>query len=344
MYAIRRDILQVAKISIRLTTDTTRSIIATLADMSFMSIQAANHKSKAMTTATLPIADPIADELERNGIAQRTLEELPEHIYHARPEYSTSMLKLLPNDPETFNGRHILKLPEFQFKPTKFTDLGTAGHGMILQGEAPPIIPADALSKTGSRQGGAWKDFADEHKGEVWLKESEAEPLKWMTESLDKTRKARALLDMPGLTEQSVFWRSDIGNFPMRGRIDRLAGGSETPLILDLKLTSNASPEKFFWHARDMGYHYQAASYMWAVREVLGVEPVGFVFIVGEYQVPYRWFTYQVTDAFLDEGWIVLHEALASLQERLKSGNWLREDRDDLLPLNLPQKTNHHAF
>ncbi len=296
------------------------------------------------TTTIAPVQDPIAAELEREGFAQRTLDELPEVEYHQRPEYSTSMLKLLPDDPETFNGRHILKLPDFQFKSTKFTDLGTAAHAMILQDTPPPIIPADVLSESGARQGGAWKDFAADHEGEVWLKESEAEPLKWAMESLSTTRKARTLLDMPGLTEQSVFWMSDIGNFPMRGRLDRLVGTAEKPLILDLKLTSNSSPEKFFWHARDMGYHYQAASYMWAVREVLGVEPVGFVFIVGEYDVPYRWFTYKATEAFLDAGWMALRESLAVLKERLESNNWLREDRDNLIPLDLPGKSTYHAF
>jgi exodeoxyribonuclease VIII len=295
-----------------------------------------------MAATTQPTSDPIAAELEQNGTAQRTLEELPEHLYHARPEYSTSMLKLLPDDPEMFYGRHVLKLPEFQFQPTRFTDLGTAGHAMILQGTPPPIIPADVLSKTGARQGNAWKDFADEHAGEVWLKESEAEPLKWMVESLKKTKKARALLDIPGLTEQSMFWTFD--NLRLRGRLDRLIVNGDSAMVLDLKLTSNASPEKFFFHAEDMGYHYQAAAYMWAVREVLGIEPSGFIFIVGEYQVPYRWFTYKATESFIETGWLRLREAIAVMKERTESDNWLREDRDLLIPLSISEKRNYHAF
>jgi hypothetical protein len=292
-----------------------------------------------MTTTTQPIADPIAVELEHEGVAHRTCDELPEEVYHARPEYSTSMLKLLPGDPETFFGRHVLRLPDFQFKPTQYVNFGTVAHGMFLQDKATPIIPVDVLSKSGARQGGAWKDFAADHEGEIWLKAEEAEPLKRLQDSLEDTGKAKELLALPGKTEHSVFWQSDIGGFNLRGRLDRLVLMGDKAIVLDLKLTNNLSPEKFYWHAADMGYHYQAASYMWAVREVFDVEPTAFVFIVGEYNAPYRWFTYEASSEFLDAGWIALRESLAALRHRLDTNNWIRDDRSRLLSLKFPQKS-----
>jgi len=290
-----------------------------------------------MSTATEVVADPITAELLAEGTAQRTWQELPEHLYHRRPEWSKSQWCILPDEPELFEGRCVRRIENWQVKPTRDMEFGTAIHGSVFQGEPLKIIPSDVLSKSGAKSGGNWLAWKDEHPEDGWLKESDADPYKWVIESVMRNKKARALLDLPGLCEHSIFWQHPNLDLMLRGRIDKYCQVGNG-IIVDLKTSSDPSPESFPWKCLDFAYHSQAAAYSWGASEVFGVQPETFLFIVVGNVPPYNCHVYQPDSDAIDLGWTRMQEALHDLDARLKSGNWLREDRDSIKRLTLPKK------
>jgi exodeoxyribonuclease VIII len=299
-----------------------------------------NHERqlRIMKTASVGI-DPIALELEREGVAQRTWQELPEGIYHARPEWSKSQWCILPDEPELFEGRYIRHLPDpWPVKPTAAMEFGTAIHGTLLQGLPLKIIPPEVLSKSGSKAGGEWKQWAEEHDGgQGWLKAQDADPYKWAIDSVMANKKARALLELPGLCEHSIFWRHDNLDLYQRARIDKYCqvGGG---LVVDLKTSTKPTPDSFPFACLDFKYHEQAASYSEGVEHVFGTMPEAFLFIVVGNVPPYACHVYQPDQEMMELGWTKTQEALQDLAARLKSGRWLREDRQYIQKLSLPKR------
>ena len=289
-----------------------------------------------MDTNTL---DPIDAELNRNGVAMRTADELPDHIYHHRPEWSYSQIKMLPDEPEMFYGRHVAKWPTYQLKPSPNMILGTAVHDALLLQNKLQIIPESVLSKSGSKAGVAWKEFEAEHAGEIWLKESEAAPARAMLESVQNHRKARMLLEMPGQSELALFWTHEYTGLRLRGKLDRLIDFGDGKAIIDLKCTNDPSPEKFCWTCLDFRYHYQVGMYRDGVENVIGCErPPTFIFVVVGYDPPYRVCVYTAEADMADLGTIRVNEALLDLSQRLKANDWNDAYHDRILPLSLPAK------
>jgi len=282
-------------------------------------------------------ADSITVELAAEGTAQRTWEELPEHLYHARPEWSKTQWCLLPDEPELFEGRHIKHIEAWQVKPSAAMEFGSAIHASILQGQPLKIIPADVLSKSGSRAGGAWTEWKSAHPEDGWLKEADADPYRWAIDSVMRNRRARALLELPGLCEHSIFWQHPSLDLFLRARLDKYCQVGNG-VVLDLKTTADPSPESFPFKCLDYAYHLQAAAYMWGVEEVLGVRPDAFAFIVVGNTPPFNCHVYQPDDEFLTVGYTRMADALHDLDRRLKSGDWTREDRDFTKILFLPKK------
>jgi RecB family exonuclease len=290
------------------------------------------------------IADPITEELEREGVAFRTHDQLPEWLYHGRPEWSKSQFGLLPEEPELFYGRHILKLPDWQLEESPQMRLGTAVHEAVLLKQDVKIIPADVLSKSGSRAGAAWKQFEEEHAGEVWLRESEADPVKRAVEAVRKRKFARRLLEAEGESELSIFWKDELTNLPLRGRIDRLCKiGSG--IVLDLKTANDPTSAGFPWKCLDLKYDVQAATYMYGATQVFGVVPDCVVFIAVEVSPPYRCRIHEASqDDLLTPGYIKMKEALLDLQFRLESNNWETADAESVHTLRLPKPKTGRTF
>lgn len=281
-------------------------------------------------------ADPITAALERDGTATFAWDELQEEFYHGRPELAVSQLKLLPDQPELFYGRHVAKWPDWQMEPTASMDLGTAVHEALLLDRLPQVIPDEVLSKSGARSGKAWYEFAAAHRGETWLRQKDADQVRRIVDGCKATPKAAALLAFEGLPEHSLFWHENNTGLACRGRLDKLL--PDVQLIVDLKTANDSSPERWPWHAIDLGYHLQAASYCEAAKACYGFDEVAFVFIVVESDVPYRTFTYQCNEDFLTLGFTRWQEALHDYQDRMRDNCWVREDRTRILKLSPPRK------
>ncbi|POE22838.1 exodeoxyribonuclease VIII [Pectobacterium odoriferum] len=86
---------------------------------------------------------------------------------------------------------------------------------------------------------------------------------------------ARALLDMPGYSEPSIYWIDDETENLLKIRPDRLV--KDRPIILDLKKTADMD-RLLRWHIEEFRYHVQDAMYSDGAQHHFG-EPYSFVFI-----------------------------------------------------------------
>jgi hypothetical protein len=286
-----------------------------------------------------PIAppDPITEEVDANGVAIRRINELSENAYRSRPEWSISQAKILPEEPELFWGRYIAKLADYQMKPSPAMNIGTAVHESLLQNIPLRVIPASVLSSSGAKQGNKWKEFAEEHKGEAWLKEDEAEPIKRCIDSVMNDRKARALLELPGDCELAIFRRDEWTGLRRRHRLDKLIRVGNG-IVLDLKTAADPTDYGFPFACLDHKYHVQAADYMEAAEAALGGVPEAFIFIAVQPAAPYICQVYTSRPSMLELGYMRLRECLNDLKARLDTGDWYRAGHGNLQVLDLPKK------
>jgi hypothetical protein len=205
--------------------------------------------------------------------------------YHSRPELSSTGARLL--------------LPEYDGSPAKFKyregrefttpafDVGKAVHSLAL-GVGPRAVayPDDVLASNGAASTKAAKDWADaiRFEGNIPMKASELRPIYGMADAVLAHPTARALFDLAGSREVSVF--NVVDDVPVRARFDALT--DETPqgvFGIDLKTSSkSADGDSFTRSVIDYGYHVQQEWYRDVYRPFGEIQ---FVFVVVETTAPY---------------------------------------------------------
>jgi exodeoxyribonuclease VIII len=211
--------------------------------------------------------------------------DLPDADYHARPELSSTGARLL--------------LPEFGGSPAKFKyrqgreytsaafDVGKAVHAAVLGVGAEAVAyPDDVLASNGAASTKAAKDWADgvRFEGKIPMKAADLRPITGMSEAVLRHPTARALFELPGHREVSVF--SEVDGVKVRARFDALT--DETPngvFGIDLKTSSDsADGDTFTKTVVKYGYHVQQEFYKDAYRPHGDIE---FVFVCVETTAPY---------------------------------------------------------
>lgn len=255
--------------------------------------------------------------------------------YHARAEWSSSQLKLLPDEPELFGKRHIEKHPAYQFKPTTSTKLGTAVHDIVLEHKQVVMIPREVLRRQKKpkcpgeynyvKAGDDWDAFEEEHTGSVLCKSDD--PILHMVESIRKEHCAREWLDSEGPVEQSMIYHDEVSGLDLRARLDKLSDlGSSKCALLDVKST-NKDPYSKREIARviyDLGYYKQAEWY-WDAAEKWGWEVMVFLFVWVRNTPPYECHVTELDVDVLGLGRVQNIVARHSLAERLETNNWKPE-------------------
>ena len=138
--------------------------------------------------------------------------------------------------------RYALTAPRTE---TPAMRLGTVVHALVFGQEAPPIWD-------GTRRGKDWELFKADNPGTI-ITADEAQLAGNIAAAVVANDQARRVLD--GLHEQRIDWT--VAGRDCTGRVDVLGAN----WISDLKVTADASPERFPFHARRMGYHAQLAWY-----------------------------------------------------------------------------------
>ena len=251
---------------------------------------------------------------------------MPADEYHARPEWSHSQRKLLPNHPELFHGYHVTH--EWEFKQTDDMWLGECLHAVCLEGKSIVEIPDYALTSNGQRRGKAWEAWQAEHANDFYLLPKEAERVLAMRDGLMADPKCRAFLEAEGQCEASYFYIDEETGLQCRARVDKLATFGRIAIIGDLKAT-NIDPtdaRQVGLKVLEMGYHRQGAEYTEAVGEVDGETPDGFGFLFVRNRVPYNARLWVLKSEDIELGWRQNHAALRDLRRRLDSNDWIEGD------------------
>lgn len=166
--------------------------------------------------------------------------------------------------------------------------MGRLAHSCFLGSHVPVVYPGD-------RRGNAWKEFKAAHEGKDIVTEKEFQIASDMAAALHQHKEARRLL--MGKREETI-------HFTISGRLcratpDAYAGGADLP---DLKSTSDASPEKFPWHALRMGYPAQLAFYKDGIIAAGKGNPSRLFIVAIEVKAPHAICVHQLTERAEDLG------------------------------------------
>jgi hypothetical protein len=120
-------------------------------------------------------------------------------------------------------------------------------------------------------------------------------------------------------------------------------------LILDIKTTDDASPDRWKWSAVDYGYHRQAFIYQGANElSHANKEPVResyrFIFAVVEKPkpstrgIPPTVALYELDDATMRMGAEDTHRLVQDYETRRETNNWQQLYSSGIVPLRLPRR------
>lgn len=184
--------------------------------------------------------------------------------------------------------------------PTKAMDTGTICHTLILgKGARFKVFDFKDWRTNDAKDA----KVAARSSGHVPILRHDYEEAKAIAAAVLAQLAGRDIV-LDGVSEQAMEWTEDSlhGLVKCRGMMDHLK--IDKGLILDLKLTENASPSAVERTAENMGYGIQRAAY---VRGVERVRPdlagrVRFVFIFAEPEPPYAMSLYEGDGTFRELG------------------------------------------
>ena len=255
--------------------------------------------------------------------------------YHARPEWSQSQFKLLPDHPDLFHGFHIAR--RWTVEVTDDMELGTQLHGVWLEKKPLLIIPPEALTSNGQRRGKAWESWCQEHRDNPGLLPRDADRIQAMADGGMADPVVRGLIEAEGEVEHTIVWTDAETGLPLRGRLDKMARFDGGYQIMDIKSTSIDPGDMRAVSAKiwTMKYHQQAACYIDAATLLYGA-PLCFVFVFVRNRPPFNAVAWALNENDIDLGRRHNRSALVDLRRRLHCGDWNGSRFGFLNPVSLP--------
>lgn len=131
-----------------------------------------------------------------------------------------------------------------------------------------------------------------------------------------------------GKAEQSLFWQDKETGVWCKCRPDFLP---DNPVIVpDYKTSKDITPDAFKKDFFNYAYHMQAAWYSTGIKEVTGVEPEHFFFVVQAKEKPYQVAIYDLDKASIKLGDNLNRVALRKLANCLDKNKWPGYDEQAL--------------
>lgn len=175
---------------------------------------------------------------------------------------------------------------------------GTALHAYLLGGEKRVVVYDGGARNPRFK---AWQAFQAAHRDKHILIPSELESVAGMRASLERHARAMWLLD--GIQERTITW-TDAGRACM-GTPDVVIPKGDRRILVELKTTRTAHPERFVWECRRHAYHAQVAWYRRGVELAgdYGPDPIDEVYIVAvESTAPYPVTVFRLDEESLTVG------------------------------------------
>lgn len=263
--------------------------------------------------------------------------------YHALPQVSASQLVTLRRSPLHFWDRYINpNKPVIEPTPAMF--LGTLAHAAILEPQefdSRYIVLPDGIDRRTKEGKALYESIVatgkEPVKSDMWLL------VQGMLGASLRNNTLQAIL-CDALTEHTILYSCNETLEACRARPDiYLPACTEYPhgLILDLKTTTDASPDAFGRRAWDGGMLIQAAHYCAGVYAETGEWPAyGWVAI--ESQRPHALKIYMATPQQMQYGIDERFRLLRIYRECIDSGKWPAYG-DDIAELELPVWANREA-
>jgi hypothetical protein len=210
--------------------------------------------------------------------------------YHADPAVSASHLKAVMQSPYHYWSRYVDPNRK-PVEPTAAMKLGSLAHCAILE-------PDELLQRYGvcaPRNTKAGKEQAERMTAEGMeaVTSSDMALALSMAAAVRNHRAAAALLET-GKAEQSFWWTDTATGMRCKCRPDWYQGST----IVDIKTTTDASPQAFARSVATFGYHIQAAHYL----EGLSDRCQRFVFVAVEKTYPHAVAVYELDSEALALG------------------------------------------
>ncbi len=142
-----------------------------------------------------------------------------------------------------------------------------------------------------------------------------------------------------GQAEQSIFWTDSNTGVKCKGRIDWLGEIKNieyNPFIVDLKSTTDASPEGFQRSITKYRYYVQAAMYLDGLQTITGLHQETFVFAAWEKHSPYASALYYATPEMIEAGRLEYKRLLKIYAKCLESDTWPGYSQE-ILPISMPE-------
>lgn len=257
--------------------------------------------------------------------------DAPGVYFGQRERLSNSGIKELLRCPARFKA---MMDGEEEEKTSPALLLGSLFHAMTLEPESVAGVFA-RRQNPGNTKAGKEEAAAAAEKGVTLVSPDMWAQAEAMAESARANPfLAAALKDANFEAETSIYW--DQNGVPCKARLDGIA---EIPgfgrCVIDLKSTTDASPEGIGRHMADFGYHRQAAWYSHAMAMV--ERPVqAFVFVFVEKDAPYVSTAVTVAEDAIGLAHDEIRRALRLYAECTASGVWPGYTSDIITTIDLP--------
>lgn len=238
--------------------------------------------------------------------------DIPNEDYHAGVGISSSYIRRF--------GQSQLHAIEHKQESSPNLKFGTASHALLVEGQE--AFDKEVKVITGSPYTKAYKEEKAEYEeqGFIVLKESEAEIIHAMKDSM--VYEGNAYLNAKGkIAEASIYWYED--DVLCKCRPDLICPPLNEPnsdnkiVIVDYKTTVSCEPFAFNKSVKKYGYDMQAA---WYRRGLLmaGYDVEDFMFIAQEKVHPYASKVFRITKEQIDFGWTMMENYLEEYKEYQK--------------------------
>lgn len=194
-------------------------------------------------------------------------------------------------------------------EPHAVMRIGRIGHFLAIGGKSLVVYE-------GERRGNAWKDFKARHDGKEIVTSGEVERAQPIADAITSHPLVLELGLLDGEKEKELTWTGHLGR-ACAGTIDVLR-----PLdTVEIKITSNSSPERFTWQSARMLYHGQNAWYRDGARKNgYAIERAWCICV--ESEPPYEVTVFHLTPRLLDEGDKMIRLLVERVEACEREGVW----------------------
>lgn len=255
--------------------------------------------------------------------------DVPFPDYLSAPGVGSSGLKMLLKSPA-----HYKADLESEDRETPAKRLGRIIHKAVLEpDDFRAVVSPDCekRSKSGKAAHADAEAQAIEQRA-VLVTADELKVIQGIKSSVWAHPSANALLSGPGRSEVSGWWMDPLSGELCKMRADWLR---DDHIIVDLKTTEDASPEKFAKSVANYGYDLQSAHYSNGHKAISGALCEAFIFIAVEKAPPYAVGVYAIGQDDLDRANLRRQEALMKLADAKCARKWTAYS-DRIEELQLP--------